>query len=61
VDDAFFRNTFFRSGERGGGRGRGAMIDDREDLVGEDECSEVRDWDDAKGNGNGLGGIRSVS
>lgn len=59
VDDGFLRNTFFRSGERGGGRGRGAMIEDRDDLVGEDECSEAPDWDDVKG--NGLGGERSMS
>jgi hypothetical protein len=59
VDDAFLRNTFLRSGERGGGSGRGAMMDDRDDLVGDEDCREVRDCDDAKG--NGLGGIRSVS
>jgi hypothetical protein len=51
VEDAFFRSTFFRSGDRGGGRGRGVMMDDRDDLVGEDDCSDVRDREEDNGSG----------
>ena len=59
VDEAFLRSTFFLSGERRGGSGRGVMIEDRDDLVGEDEWRDVRDCDDAIK--TGLDGMRSVS